>query len=278
MHYLKIIIMTVLLAAALWTFGNRFQNPPEIQEFTATLADIEKQISTPDPLRAADDSPLAFLTRAGTVQWTNAAREENNLSPLEPDVGLNAAALVKVRDMFARQFFAHVSPLGQGASDLADQEGYEYISIGENLALGNFENDQILVEAWMNSPGHRANILGDNFTEIGVAAEQGDFEGRRVWLAVQIFARPRSDCPSVDEFLKIRIEGNETKLDEMQDELSALRQEMEATRPKRGEEYNAKVQAYNERAQEYNALLKETKELIVSYNAQINAFNFCLNE
>ena len=52
---------------------------------------------------------------------------------------------------------------------MAKKAGYEYISVGENLAMGNFKNDGDLVEAWMNSPGHRANILSFKYKELGVA-------------------------------------------------------------------------------------------------------------
>ena len=69
--------------------------------------------------------------------------------------------------------------------------------------MGNFKNDQDLVSAWLNSPGHRANILNTRFTEIGTAVLKGFYEGREVWMAVQEFGLPLSSCPNPDSKVKI---------------------------------------------------------------------------
>ena len=190
---------------------------------------------------------------------------------------LHAAAMKKVQDMFLKQYFAHVSPDGRQASDLASDQNYEYIAIGENLALGNFENDKILVQAWMDSPGHRANILDRRFREIGVAAARGIYEGRTTWLAVQIFALPKSACPAPSESSKNRIDSNEKTLDYMQNEITRLKNEIETMRPgaKRGE-YNAKIAEHNELVGRYNALVEITRNLISTFNKEVDDFNACL--
>src|SRR3989344_2386836 len=153
---------------------------------------VKKEIAAPPPLKAQKEAPTAeiILTADGVLSWTNKEREKAGLPDLAPNQKLTASALAKVRDMFKNQYFAHESPAGKGAGDLAEAEGYDFILIGENLALGNFEGDKALVEAWIASPVHRANILGSRYKEIGIAVGRGMFGGRETWLAVQHFALP----------------------------------------------------------------------------------------
>ena len=92
--------------------------------------------------------------------------------------------------MFAEQYFAHESPLGNDMVALAGTYNYPYRTIGENLAIGNYLSSQQMVTSWMNSSGHRANILNTSYTEIGVAVVRGTFEGREVWIGVQIYGKP----------------------------------------------------------------------------------------
>jgi len=123
---------------------------------------------------------------------------------------------LQLDDIFEKQYFAHISPEGLGPSDLAEKSGYEYIMIAENLALGNFKDDNTLVNAWMDSPGHRANILNNRYTEIGVAVGKGFFSesnennkeeiATEVWIAVQEFGLPLSSCPKPEESLLNTIE------------------------------------------------------------------------
>ncbi|MDP2637123.1 MAG: CAP domain-containing protein [bacterium] len=242
------------------------------------LKELEKIISAPPPLRSSVDAPSSLLTTGGVLEWTNTQRITFGLQPLKLNEQLRVAAFAKVEDMFERQYFAHVSPIGQSAGDLATLAGYEFITIGENLALGNFEDDEKLVEAWMNSPGHRANILNSKYREIGIAVGKGNFEGSSRWLAVQIFGKPLSACPEPAPILRAEIEEFELNLDILQQEMLALREELENTKPKRGEEYNQKIDAYNALVNQYNELIEATKALVAQYNQQVSSFNACLSQ
>jgi len=177
--------------------------------------------------------------------------------------------------MFEKQYFAHVSPLGIGVGDLAMQYGYEFIAIGENLALGNYENDQDLVQAWMDSPGHRENILNQRYEAIGIAVGKGLFEGSNTWLAVQSFGKPLSSCDLPDEALKQEIESLKTQIDDLESVLDMKRSELHDARPRRGAAYNNQVQEYNQLVGRYNDLIAQVENLIVRYNIQINQFNEC---
>ncbi len=248
----------------------------KIEQGIDLLKIVEPQINVAPPLRGPVREIPSTLTVAGTVRETNMARQENGFLALSVNAKLTRAAEAKVDDMFNRQYFEHESPTGVGPGDLADGVGYEYLMIGENLALGNYEDDQALIDAWMNSPGHRANILRPQYTEIGVAVKRGLYEGRTVWLAVQEFGRPQSDCPSPSASLGAEIERDKNQLDELSGRLSAAEEDIQNSRPKRGPAYRQKVDAYNELVRLYNALADETETLITRYNEQISAYNICL--
>jgi uncharacterized protein YkwD len=249
----------------------------QVTEEVSKLKEIEGKIFAPPPLRGPTAEVASNLTVSGTIIETNRQRAANGgLPALSFNSQLAAAAQVKADDLFARQYFEHESPTGEGPGDLAANAGYEYIIVGENLAMGNFENDAVLVQAWMDSPGHRANILNTQYTEIGVAVKRGVYEGYNVWMAVQEFGRPLSDCPQVSVSLKNQIEANNDQLEQMQIELQAKKQEIDSTRPKRGDEYNQGVEEYNTLVEQYNELLIETKSQVETYNGQVEGFNECV--
>lgn len=257
-----------------------FSRVPELQERAAELVveEIKQEIAAPPPLYALREAPQAFLTSAGVVQETNAERIKQGLKPLVENAKLNAAAPFKVRDMFEKQYFAHVSPSGIDAGDLADKVTYEYIAIGENLALGNFKNDVELVAGWMGSPGHRANVMNTRYEEIGVAVAKGVFEGRTTWLAVQIFGRPRSACPQPDPNLEAQIDSYKIQIDDLGRAALSLRQGIETMQPGRKHEYaeyNRKVSEYNALVRQLNSLIDAAKLFIAEYNDQVLIFNEC---
>lgn len=278
---LKLAIVVIAIAGAVFYFREEIPllrtRLAEIPAATdgSLFEEIARAVVAPEPIRARTDAANSFLTRPGVAAATNAERIELGLPPLAESDELNIAAAAKVEDMFARQYFAHVSPSGEDAADLAATAGYAFIMIGENLALGNFEGNRALVRAWMASPGHRANILDARYQEIGIAVGQGVFEGRRTWLAVQIFGLPRSACPEPDAELRATIGTNQAKIDALRQDLDSRRQDIERTRPKRGPEYRRKVEAYNAVAAGYNALIDQTRRLVEVYNGTVRQYNAC---
>ncbi|MFA6603459.1 MAG: CAP domain-containing protein [Patescibacteria group bacterium] len=283
-----IAVIIIALTGAFWWYesGNRLAQPQtgQFEQIAAdaakTVAKITQTVVAPPPLRATIESPVANLSNAGVLNWTNAARNDNGgLKPLVLNAALNAAAAAKLKDMFAGQYFAHESPTGVGPADLARQAGYHYLAVGENLALGNFENNQILVQAWMDSPGHRANILG-KYDEIGIAVGRGTYEGRTTWLAVQEFGRPLSACPQPETGLRAQIDSDRAKLDQLLAQADALNSELDAAKKPRGSDqvdaYNAKVANYNDLVKELNALNAQLQGEITVYNGQVQAANACV--
>ena len=245
------------------------------QTIGEAVRNIEKEILAPPPLRASRESSASYLTRAGVIAATNKQRLTQGLAALSQNSLLNTAAMRKVEDMFMQQYFAHELPTGEGPGEIVNGAGYHYILVGENLALGNFVNDQGLVQAWMDSPGHRANILHVRFQEIGVAVKKGMFEGKQTWLAVQEFGLPSTACPEPDAMLKARIETNEATIEQRTRELEVRRATLEQEKPKNRGEFNRDVASFNAFIEEYNNLIIATKTLVNQYNAQVQAFNSC---
>lgn len=254
-----------------------FQKITQREKITVdfSIKEIEKKVLTPGPFRAPRESPQSFLTRAGVIQWTNVHRKENRLPLLSENLKLNAAAALKLQDMFEKQYFAHVSPSGIRATDLLKEVGYNFIVSGENLALGNFKDDKDLVQGWMDSPGHRENVLNERYQEIGVAVSKGIYEGEQTWLAVQVFGLPLSFCPEPDKSLQIRIEVYKNQIEGLQKIINSLKIEIEAMHPKRGVVYNQKIREYNNFVDQYNELVEKTKDMILEFNTQIELFNEC---
>ncbi|HET9946567.1 MAG TPA: CAP domain-containing protein, partial [Patescibacteria group bacterium] len=119
--------------------------------------------------------------------FTNQQRLQNHLGPLVLDSQLSQAAAGKASDMFANNYWAHVSPSGKTPWDFIRGAGYTYIYAGENLARG-YNTASDAVNAWMASPDHRANILSPNYNDVGFAVAQGSLTGdSNTVLIVQMF-------------------------------------------------------------------------------------------
>ncbi|MEV8540610.1 CAP domain-containing protein [Streptomyces sp. NPDC051572] len=115
-------------------------------------------------------------TAAEVVELTNAERARAGLRALAVDPLLAAAAQAHSTDMVVRAFYSHTSPDGSQPWDRAAAAGSRRRTIGENIACGQRSAAEV-VEGWMNSPGHRANILKPDFTHIGIGFAGGGQTG-----------------------------------------------------------------------------------------------------
>ncbi|MFJ8052778.1 CAP domain-containing protein [Streptomyces luteogriseus] len=122
-------------------------------------------------------------TAAAVIDLTNRERTRHGLPPLSADPLLTTAAQAHSADMVARAFYAHTAPDGGQPWDRAAAAGSTRRSIGENIACGQRSPAEV-VEGWMNSPGHRANILKPGFTHIGIGFAGG---GRAGMYWTQLF-------------------------------------------------------------------------------------------
>lgn len=234
--------------------------------------------SLPGPLLGPLDLSPSELTRDGVIAETNKQRELNGEVALRMNEKLNLAAKAKLDDMFRQQYFEHESPDGKNPADVISAAGYEFLVVGENLALGNYKDDVALVEAWMNSPGHRANIVDGKFNEIGVAVGKGTYEGKEVWMAVQEFGTPLSNCPSPQSTLKAQIDNNRIEIEDLESDLALKKGALDSNKNQTRGDYNQAVDEYNELARRLNSLIEMTKNLVQEYNQQVNSFNVCLEK
>jgi hypothetical protein len=209
------------------------------------------------------------------VAHTNVERYRADVPLLSSNDMLTAVAYRKMADMFTRQYFAHNAPTGEDVAFLADGAEYAYLAIGENLALGTFTSSKEMVRAWMESPGHRANILSSKYSEIGVAVGQGRYEGRRMWIGVQVFGLPRASCPEPDETVKSELDGLITTIDFLR-KLLEMRERGIGEPNIRRSEYAERVASYNKVVALYNERVGIQRALVSEYNESVRLFNECI--
>ncbi|WP_456119842.1 CAP domain-containing protein [Virgibacillus tibetensis] len=137
-------------------------------------APVQQQPVPQEPNQNQGQSEQLNQFEQEVVELTNQERAKQGLSALKIDTELSKVAREKSRDMAANNYFAHNSPTYGSPFDMMQKFGVSYRTAGENIAKGQRTPTEV-VNAWMNSDGHRANILNGNFTHIGVGfVEQGN--------------------------------------------------------------------------------------------------------
>jgi hypothetical protein len=116
--------------------------------------------------RGAVKSYATNTTDSGLLSETNKRRAQENLKPLTHSDTLDAAAQAKADDMGKNNYWSHITPDGREPWDFMDKAGYHYSKAAENLAYG-FDNSNSTLNGWMNSPGHRANVMDPDLREVG---------------------------------------------------------------------------------------------------------------
>lgn len=116
---------------------------------------------------SVSDSSSGSSFETQVVALVNEQRALNGLNPLTLNSGLSNVAETKAQDMHDNNYFSHTSPTYGSPFDMMTAFGISYSSAGENIAMGYATPDAVM-NAWMNSPGHRANILNPSYTQIGV--------------------------------------------------------------------------------------------------------------
>ncbi|MGN7761861.1 CAP domain-containing protein [Paenibacillus sp. 22594] len=131
----------------------------------ATPAPVAKPVATAAPAVANTTGTAAFTQQIVTL--VNKERAAAGLSPVAALASLNKVAAAKATDMRSNNYFSHTSPTYGSPFDMMSSFGVTYQYAGENIAMGQ-KTPQEVMTAWMNSTGHRANILSANFNYIGV--------------------------------------------------------------------------------------------------------------
>ncbi|GHI02043.1 RNA polymerase [Streptomyces cellostaticus] len=137
-----------------------------------TSAPVRSARPTPTASAAPPAQPAPSGTVAQVVALVNKERAAAGCGPLTEDAQLEKAAQGHSDDMAARNFFDHTNPDGADPGRRITAAGYQWSTYGENIARGQ-QTPQAVMDSWMNSPGHRANILNCSFKNIGVGVHKG---------------------------------------------------------------------------------------------------------
>ena len=141
-------------------------------------------------IAVAMPASAADITRETVIAEMNVHRAAAGLPPLREDDRLIRVADLRMRDMLDLGYWAHVAPDGRSPFELLRPSGYLFQSAGENLASG-FETAELLVQSWMESKGHRDNIMSATYQDCGVAVIEGATTGRATGKSVIVmFGRP----------------------------------------------------------------------------------------
>ena len=156
------------------------QQKPESTPSTQSTTPQQKPESTPEQKPSTDFSSY----QQQVLDLVNAERTKRGISALTLDSNLSSVATKKSQDMVNKNYFDHTSPTYGSPFDMMKQFGISYRTAGENIAKGQ-KTPQEVVTAWMNSEGHRKNILNPNFTNLGVGIAK-DSKGTTYWTQMFI--------------------------------------------------------------------------------------------
>ena len=163
------------------------QQKPESTPSNPSTTPQQKPESTPSkPSTTPQQKPSTDFSsyQQQVLDLVNAERTKRGISALTLDSNLSSVATKKSQDMVNKNYFDHTSPTYGSPFDMMKQFGISYRTAGENIAKGQ-KTPQEVVTAWMNSEGHRKNILNPNFTNLGVGIAK-DSKGTTYWTQMFI--------------------------------------------------------------------------------------------
>jgi uncharacterized YkwD family protein len=197
--------ISAICLAGLLTFGASAQSGVYIIQSGDTLNGICKKyeyslnellkcnphITNPNVIKPGQNINVPITdslssVEAQVVKLVNAERGKRGLHMLTTAANVSNAARVKAQDMVNKKYFSHTSPTYGSPFNMMENMGIRFSAAGENIAMGQRSAQEVMT-AWMNSPGHRANILNPSYTVIGVGAAKTS-SGTLYW--VQEFIKP----------------------------------------------------------------------------------------
>jgi uncharacterized YkwD family protein/spore coat assembly protein SafA len=160
------ITYTVRSGDSMWKIAVKFQIG------VSEIINANKQITNPNMIYPGQRLTVPNINDVKAlenevIRLVNIERSKHGLRPLTANWELSRVARIKSQDMKNKGYFSHYSPTYGSPFDMMKKFGFKFYSAGENIAMGQ-RTPQEVMTAWMNSPGHRANILKADFKEIGV--------------------------------------------------------------------------------------------------------------
>lgn len=222
------------------------------------------------------------ITASNIIYFTNQERVARELRPLKYNSQLSKSAQAKGTDMIRYNYFAHESPepTHHNFSYFIDQQNYQFIRISENLAMGEFTTAQEVVTAWMNSPGHRANILYANYRDIGVSISQKkNKNGENDIIIVQHFGTPKTNCVDIPQELTRQLESISNEASQAKEKAAALKEEIDSqVNLFDDQKLNDLIGIYNTTIRSYNALAQKFEAITNTYNTEAKKYNACITK
>ncbi len=166
---------TVVKGDSMWKIAVRYQIG------LSEIISANPQVKNPNLIYPGDVLTIPSINgdvlsfEKEVVRLVNNIRTQNGLQPLTENWQLSRVARYKSQDMHDKKYFSHTSPTYGSPFDMIKNFNISFRSAGENIAMG-YTTPAAVVDGWMNSSGHRANILNKNFTQIGVGyVESGHY-------------------------------------------------------------------------------------------------------
>lgn len=173
--------------------NKHFENPnlihpkDEVELPDGSTGTSTDKSSTGDSAGSGSEGRTAESTQAEAIlKLVNQERSKAGVSPLKLNEKLTNVANIKAKDMADKNYFSHTSPTYGSPFDMMKQFGISFSYAGENIAAGQKTAEEVM-DSWMNSSGHKANILNKNYTQLGVGFYRGGQYGTE-W--VQMFIKP----------------------------------------------------------------------------------------
>lgn len=124
----------------------------------------------------------------------NTERAKYNLKPMILNESISNLAIIKSNDMAKNNYFSHISKKYGSPFDMLKKENIKYFGAGENIAKGQKNEDEVM-KSWLESKGHRKNILNPNFTEVGIGK---DTYSKNIWTQIFIGRRQQNEKKSIN--------------------------------------------------------------------------------
>lgn len=153
---------------------------------TGTSTDQASTGDSAGQTESAEPSTAEMTQAEAVLKLVNQERQKAGVEPLTLSAKLTDIANTKAQDMIDKNYFSHQSPTYGSPFDMLKKFGVSFSYAGENIAAGQKSAEEVM-ESWMNSSGHKANILNKNYTQLGVGFKRGGQYGTE-W--VQLFIKP----------------------------------------------------------------------------------------
>lgn len=164
---------TIQAGDSLWKIAVKNQvGVSEIKSYNPQISN-PNMIITGKVIKVPDLSAI-IANENEVVRLVNVERSKVGQAPLKANWQLSRVARYKSEDMRDKKYFSHTSPTYGSPFDMMKNFGLTYSAAGENIAMGQVSPAEVM-KSWMNSPGHKQNILSPNYTEIGVGYASGSY-------------------------------------------------------------------------------------------------------